>query len=133
MKKLFLTLLFAFLVLGCATAPIQKVETKECDRMVYNPQTAQVEKFICLGETISWDGMDFKLLAEAVHPETKALIGFFDFSGDREIDVAGMYFLLEGTYYFRGMLSPLDAALAIKETEAEFGIEILKEVSCLKK
>ena len=101
--------------------------------MVYNPQTDQVEKFVCLGEMIDWDGMEFKLLAEAVHPETKALIGFFDFSGDCEIDAAGIYFFLEGTYYFKGILSPIDAAIAITETEAELGVEILKEMPCLKK
>lgn len=133
MKKLILTLLFAFLVLGCATTQIQKAETGECDRLVYNSETGETEQFVCLGETITQNGTEFKLLAEAVHPETGALIGFFDLTGDCEIDGVGLYTVSDGAYYLRREL-PMERALQmIRKTEERMGLELLKQVPCLKK
>lgn len=132
MKKLFLILLFAFLVLGCATT-MQKAETKECDRMVYNPKAGELEEFVCLGGSLNLNGTVYKLLAEAVHPGTKALMALFDITGDCEVDAVGLYAVSNGAYYFRRGL-PIEKALQlIRATEERTGMELLKQVPCLKK
>ena len=133
MKKLFLILLLVIFLTGCATVPIQKVETKDCDRLVYNPRTGENEQFICLGETITWSGIDFRLLAEATHPETKAIIAFFDNTGDCEIDAAAIYSFSEGAYYLHGELVIEEAFYKIRATEEITGLKLLKQVPCLKK
>lgn len=132
MKTIFLSLLLVLLIIGCATTPVQVAES-ECDRLVYNPRTGESEPFICLGETFTWDGTDYKLLAEAIQPESKAFIGFFDYSGDCEVNAAGIYLLADGVYYLSGIVNPLEAYIIIERTEAEMGVKILKQVPCLKK
>ena len=80
-----------------------------------------------------WNDINFRLLAEAVHPETKALITFFDMTGDCEVDSAGIYLESDGVYYFSGIVSPFEAYEVVMGTEAETGMKLLKEVPCLKK
>lgn len=131
MKRISLILLLSFLIIGCASAPVQ-IAGPECDRMVYNPRTGEFDILICLGETITWDGIEYRLLAEAIHPESKTLIAFFDSTGDCEIDGVGIYIFSEGIYYLRGE-APIEEALQkIRRTEEATGLELLKQVTCLK-
>lgn len=132
MKRLFLSSLLVIFLTGCATIPT-RIAKDDCDRKVYNPRTGEFDKFICLGETIAWDGTNFRVLAEAMHPETKALIMFFDFTGDCEIDNAGIYSFDDGIYYLSGVFDPQEAFEIIRRTEAATGLKILKRVPCLKK
>ncbi len=127
------SLLFVLVLLsGCATTQVQITAEPECDRLVYNHRTGEPEPFICLGETFTWDGTDYVLLAEAIQPKSKAFIGFFDFTGDCEVDAAGIYLFTDGVYYLSGIVDPLEAYVIIERTETEMGVKILKQVDCLK-
>jgi hypothetical protein len=124
-----LSLVFVF---GCASTPPVALEP-ECDRKVFNGHKDEIEPFVCLGETLEWGDMTFRLLAEAVEPTNEALIAFFDHTGDCVIDAVGIYFLYEGAYYFGDVVREQDAYQIIAESEEELGYKILKEVDCLKK
>jgi hypothetical protein len=126
MNKL-LILLLAFGLLGCFDTQV-KENKPVCDRQIFNPVAGEIETFICLGETIEWEGDKFHLLAEAVHPESNALIAFFGLTEKCEVDVVGIYLSYEGVYYMNGILSPAEAYEIITNTEAELETELLKRM-----
>lgn len=134
--RILIILMVAAVLIGCAmTKDAVIAEKKECNRTVYNPNTGEFDPFPCLGGVIKWYDTDFTLVAEAIHPETKFLIGFFDFTNDCVIDVAGVYGICQESepncYYAMQSIDPDTALAIIAEIEAERDMVLLKKADCL--
>lgn len=140
MKKLFLSLLFVFWVISCATIPMQ-IAKPECDRMLWRPDLNHTVQMFCLGEKIcDKDSTQCtKLIAEAYHPVDKGILyTLWDNDSDCVADTNVVYYGEKGvdgkyTYAVSYIQSAVIGLTEIRNSEEQHGIKVLREIDCPKK